>query len=1115
MNQGASRIVAGFLIALLLFNFIFYGSFFSAIFPSASGQSDDKTIQSTNDDRIEQRLDMAQKWKQVRGEKVPNQYIVVLKENTLPSNIRSDADEVRNQGANLRHVYSHAIKGFAITIPNDTVLDTILKNPRVDYVQPDLKVKGFAQILPTGINRVDADLSSAASGDGSGSVNADIAILDTGISLTNPDLNVYKQVTFVDGTTNGNDDEGHGTAVAGITAAKDDSVGVVGMAPGARLWAIKILDNNGEGFDSDIIAGVDYITQHADEIDVANMSFGGDGPDNALHTAIINSVAAGVTYTAAAGNENRDAGGTVPANFPEVISVSAIVDTDGKCGGSSSTSTSAGKDDTFAAFSNYGSVVDIAGPGVLVKTTARSGGILSFSGTSASTPHVTGAVALYKSLHPGATPSEVRNALLSSGFVPSTVCDGKGHGYFSGDRDSSREPLLYVRAGGTSDTTAPTVTSTSPANSATGITVTSSITATFSEAVQSPTVTGTTFTLKNSAGTSITGTVTLSTDSRVATFKPSSALAYSTSYTAAVTNGIKDLAGNLLTPKSWSFTTAAQSDTTSPTVTSTSPATSATGITVTSSITATFSEAVQSPTVTGTTFTLKNSAGTSITGTVTLSTDSKVATFKPSSALAYSTSYTAAVTNGIKDLAGNLLTPKSWSFTTAAASTSSCGDNLPVSAATSSGSQSTYPPTNAIDNNFNTKWYSTFIVNPWIKLDLGVQKSVCSVGIAWTDGTSRQYSFVISVSTDGTSFSNVFTGKSSGTSTSSEKYSFAESQARYVKVTVTQSHVGSASSIIQISEIDIFGKDVGAAAISADKASSSQSPTTSKNAEIPPFPSTTGTESPSSSSTNHAPVTKDDKFITKINEDLVAPILDNDIDPDGDKLSILSVLSPTTKGGTVTVNGNGSVTFIPRTDFTGSDTFSYVVFDGKGKTDEGKVHVNIKTGQQGKEQTNTKPQEAGQQDQAQEHRSTIQERQINPQMNSPPFSIDEKNSKDTGASSGGTGEETAKDRSRTIDKPPKADAGDDQTVNGETDVVLDGSKSKDKDGTVMSYKWEQVYGPNVILEHANEVKSSFVTPSITSDTVLGFKLTVSENSGVFSSDNVRVRVINMTSNDLR
>ena len=140
--------------------------------------------------------------------------------------------------------------------------------------------------MPTGIDRADGDLSSTKSGDGSGAVNTDIAILDTGIDLDHPDLNVYREETFVSGTTTADDDDGHGTMVAGVAAAKDDSNGVVGMAPGARLWAIKVLDSNGDGFNSDIIAGVDFITDNADEIDAVNLSFGGDGPDNALHTAI-------------------------------------------------------------------------------------------------------------------------------------------------------------------------------------------------------------------------------------------------------------------------------------------------------------------------------------------------------------------------------------------------------------------------------------------------------------------------------------------------------------------------------------------------------------------------------------------------------------------------------------------------------------------------------------------------------------------------------------------------------------------------------------------------------------------------------------------------------------
>lgn len=134
-----------------------------------------------------------------------------------------------------------------------------------------------------------------------------------------------------------------------------------------------------------------------------------------------------------------------------------------------------------------------------------------------------------------------------------------------------------------------------------------------------------------------------------------------------------------------------------------------------------------------------------------------------------------------------------------------CDNNLPVSGVTSSASQSTFPPTNAIDDKLNTKWWSTFIVKPFITLDLGGLKSVCSVDIAWADGNSHPYLFDVSVSTDGNSFTKVLSGTSTGTTTSPEKYTFPETQARYVKITITQSVAGSANSIGQISEIDLFG----------------------------------------------------------------------------------------------------------------------------------------------------------------------------------------------------------------------------------------------------------------------------------------------------------------------
>jgi subtilisin len=842
-RKALGYVIASSLLILLFSNLILSGlSSLSISLSKAYAQSDNNkgSNRGNSDERLSQAQDNAKKLRQAAGERIPNHYIVVLKDrintpaplssfsssSSVADSVRASAEKARSEGAVLRHLYEHAIRGFAIRVPNDKVLDSILKNPDVDYVQPDVKVKAFSQTLPRGIDRVDADLSATKSGDGTGTVDADIAVLDTGIDLSHPDLNVYRQTTFVSGTSSGNDDDGHGTHVAGIAAAKDDGAGVVGIAPSARLWAVKVLDSNGDGFDSDIIAGIDYITQHANEIDVVNMSFGGDGPDNALHTAIINSVNAGVTYTAAAGNEASDAASVVPASFPEVIAVSAISDSDGKCGGLGGSS-----DDKLASFSNYGSVVDMAAPGVNIFSTYKGSTYATMSGTSMATPHVTGAAALYKSIHPGAAPSEIKSALLSSGSTPSTVCDGKGHGYFTGDHDSIAEPLLYLAS-----------------------------------------------------------------------------------------------------------STSSSTDTTPPTVTTTTPGSGATGVAVTSSVTATFSEAVQSATVTTSTFTLKNSAGTSITGTVSLS--SNVATFKPSSNLAYSTSYTAAVTNGIKDLAGNLLTPKSWSFTTAAAPpppTSSCDNNLAISTAISSPSQSTFSPTNAIDNNLNTKWWSTFIVNPWIRVDLGSQHAICSVNIAWADGTSRQYSFTISVSTDGSSFTNVFSGKSSGTSTSSEKYTFAESQARYVKITVTQSHVGSASSIAQISEIDVFGK-TGTSSTSSHSSSQSQSYSTVNKAR---------TSNENSAISNHPPIAKADRISTERNTQVLIPILSNDIDPDGNDLKVISASSHSKNGGTIRINSNGTITFLPSVDFVGSDSFSYTISDGKGKSDKAKVSIIVKSIQGG------------------------------------------------------------------------------------------------------------------------------------------------------------------------
>jgi subtilisin family serine protease len=371
-----------------------------------------------------------------KANKIQGQYIIVLSDD---SDLASETAKAKSKGAEIIHEYTHAIKGFAVKVQNDKVLEMIKKNnPSISYIEPDYEVQTFVQTLPTGINRIDAERSTART------VDVDIAIIDTGIDLTHLDLNVYKDVTFVIGTITGNDDNGHGTHVAGTAAAKDNSIGVVGVAPDARLWAVKVLDKNGSGFLSDVIKGVDYVTTNYALIEVANMSLGCQCSSLALDTAITNSVAKGVTYVVAAGNSRQNAETFSPANHPDVIAVSAIADSDGKCGGKGS-KTFYGKDDTFARFSNFGPVIDMAAPGVSIYSTYKNGGYATLSGTSMASPHVAGAAALYKATNLPASPTDVKSSLISNGSTPSTVCDGNGFGYFSGDSDGIAEPLLYVK----------------------------------------------------------------------------------------------------------------------------------------------------------------------------------------------------------------------------------------------------------------------------------------------------------------------------------------------------------------------------------------------------------------------------------------------------------------------------------------------------------------------------------------------------------------------------------------------------------------------------------------------------------------------------------------------
>lgn len=304
----------------------------------------------------------------------------------------------------------------------------------------------FNETLPDSIKRTFSieELSKAKSNDsGKKDVDVDIAILDTGIDLDHPDLNVYRNVSFVPGVASGDDDNGHGSHVAGIAAAKDNGIGVIGAAPGARLWSVKVCDGAGECKISNMIKGVEYITQHADEIDVVNISV--ETPFSpALNRAVSASIKAGVTYVVAAGNYGKDASSTSPASNPDAITVSAIADSDGKCGGigpkiGGGNST----DDSFASFSNFGSSVTIAAPGVSILSTYLNGKYAVDSGTSMAAPAVTGAAALVKAHSPELSPKDVKAALLGEGSTPLTPCQGGPQGYFTGDPDQYKEPLLY------------------------------------------------------------------------------------------------------------------------------------------------------------------------------------------------------------------------------------------------------------------------------------------------------------------------------------------------------------------------------------------------------------------------------------------------------------------------------------------------------------------------------------------------------------------------------------------------------------------------------------------------------------------------------------------------
>jgi subtilisin family serine protease len=331
---------------------------------------------------------------QLKSAAINGKYIVVLNNDAT---IVSDALEGRNEKVKAKalgllkkyeitdpveEVYSTALQGFTVKMAPGQAkkleADGLIKRVEADKVisLSPITANGkpaptpVAQSKPWGITRVNGGI------DATGKV---AWIIDSGIDLDHPDLNVGLSLskTFLGSKTTADDQNGHGTHVAGTIAAKNNSIGVIGVAPNATVIAVRVLDRNGSGSTSGVIAGVDYVASKASANDVANMSLGG-GVSTTLDEAVVNA-STKCKFALAAGNESDDADNHSPArvNGNNIYTVSAM-----------------DSNNIFAYFSNYGSAVDYCEPGVKIYSTYKDGGYATLSGTSMAAPHLAGLLIL-------------------------------------------------------------------------------------------------------------------------------------------------------------------------------------------------------------------------------------------------------------------------------------------------------------------------------------------------------------------------------------------------------------------------------------------------------------------------------------------------------------------------------------------------------------------------------------------------------------------------------------------------------------------------------------------------------------------------------------------------
>ena len=297
-------------------------------------------------------------------------WFVVLEDSMNASSVSPSAFGISADQVN--HTYEETINGYSAEL-SDAEVQELRAQDGVAYIE---QVGEATTMVPWGLDRIDQedlplDGSYTTESDGSGT---SVYIIDTGIDDSHPDFGGRAEVGFDATGGDGGDRQGHGTHVAGTVGA--DSYGV---APGASLYGVKVLGDDGSGTYDDVIAGIDWVAANADANAVANLSLG--GPASQAVDDAVNALAdSGVFVAVAAGNEGQDAGNVSPGGAEGVVTVGASDDSD-----------------ATASFSNYRPAVDIYAPGVDVESTIPGGGTDSYSGTSMASPHVAGAAALYKS----------------------------------------------------------------------------------------------------------------------------------------------------------------------------------------------------------------------------------------------------------------------------------------------------------------------------------------------------------------------------------------------------------------------------------------------------------------------------------------------------------------------------------------------------------------------------------------------------------------------------------------------------------------------------------------------------------------------------------------------